>query len=331
MRLRRFLIFDTNSRDEVRDALVNHVGASDFSLRRDSEPFHGIGGFLRLKSLELSYCNYSADVRVAFPGDKFVRQPFALSGSGQVTVGRSQFHVNVNDAIVVPAGVKASYDFGKDLSQLMLRIDATALRDKLAALIGRPIGRSIEFSTSSIPQNPAQLRLRRLLEFFVSEIDREDANFTEFELTECEQALMMAFLAATPHNFGHLLKGGPPSAAPWQVHVVEEYIEANWNRPITIETLAAETGVGMRSMFTTFKRARGYSPMAFLRHIRLKQARRMLQAADHTTSVTAVGFLCGFNSSGFFARDYQKAFGELPSATLAAAKRALRRGRQNRE
>jgi transcriptional regulator GlxA family with amidase domain len=61
--------------------------------------------------------------------------------------------------------------------------------------------------------------------------------------------------------------------------------------------------------------------MEFAKSIRLKQARRLLQTPDETTSVTAVGFLCGFQNIGHFARDYQKAFGELPSSTLASARR----------
>jgi AraC-like DNA-binding protein len=78
----------------------------------------------------------------------------------------------------------------------------------------------------------------------------------------------------------------------------------------------------MRAMFMAFKKARGYTPMAFLRRVRLEQTRRILQKPDETTSVTAVSFSCGFNNSGYFARDYKKAFGELPSATLAAARAA---------
>jgi transcriptional regulator GlxA family with amidase domain len=105
---------------------------------------------------------------------------------------------------------------------------------------------------------------------------------------------------------------------------VEEYIEANWRRALTIEEIAEETGVGVRSMFLTFKRARGYTPMSFLQRVRLEQARRMLQTPDETTSVTAVGLWCGFHNAGHFARYYRQAFNELPSATLAMAKGARR-------
>ena len=147
--LRRFPIVDTSSRDDMRDALVLRYGASDFDLRQTDEQFRGIGNLLQLKDIALGYCNYSADVRVAFPGLDGVRQHYALSGSGQVAAGRSQFQVSPNETGVVPAGTEAHFSFSKSFSMVTLRLDERALRVKLSALIGMPVGRSIEFSPTA--------------------------------------------------------------------------------------------------------------------------------------------------------------------------------------
>jgi len=324
LRFPPYLIFDTGNRDEVRDALVNNFGASDFDLRHGGENFRGIGNLLRLKHLDLCYCYYSADVHVTFPAGTFVKQQLALCESGRTTFGRTQFGISTDETGVVPAGTEASHDYSANLSQLVLRIDASALQSKLAALSGRPVGRNIEFSTPATFKNPLQLRLRRLIKYFIGEIDRKGANFSDLEFADFEQLLMVSFLTANLHNFTGLLEARTPSAGPWQVRIVEEYIAANWNQPITIESLAEATGVGVRSLFHTFKEARGYSPMSFLKRIRLEHARRMLQAPDDTTSVTTVGRACGFHNAGHFAHDYRRAFCELPSTTLAVARRALR-------
>jgi transcriptional regulator GlxA family with amidase domain len=108
--------------------------------------------------------------------------------------------------------------------------------------------------------------------------------------------------------------------APWQVRRVEEYIESNWNQPITVDALAAAAGASARSIFKAFRDARQCSPMAFVKGIRLGHARRMLQRPEQVTSVVSVAFACGFLNPGHFARDYRLAFGELPSATLALAR-----------
>jgi AraC-like DNA-binding protein len=326
-KLRRFQVFDTDSRDEIRVAMIARFGASDFSQRQDGEAIRGIGAHLRLKTAELCYGSFSAEVSVEFPTSRFVRQPFALSGSGLITFSRSQFqfHVNENETGVVPAGTDFCYDQGRGFSQIILGLDAAALEVKLAALIGRPIGRNLEFVVPATFQDPKQARLRRVVEVIVSEIDREDAIWPEVAFADFEQLLIMSFLTSHAHNFSHLLEATPPSAARWQVAVVEEYIDTNWNRPITIEQMAQATGVGVRSMFKTFSEARGYSPMAFVKRVRLEHARRMLQAPDETTSVAAVSAFCGFHHTGHFARYYREAFGELPHATLFKANATRRR------
>jgi transcriptional regulator GlxA family with amidase domain len=108
------------------------------------------------------------------------------------------------------------------------------------------------------------------------------------------------------------------------LRLVEEYIEANWKQPLNIESLAAVTGGSARSIFKAFKETRGVSPMAFVKSVRLKHARALLQAKDETISVIDVAFQCGFLNPGHFARDYRRAFGELPSETLRVAKRAIK-------
>jgi AraC-like DNA-binding protein len=60
----------------------------------------------------------------------------------------------------------------------------------------------------------------------------------------------------------------------------------------------------------------GYQ-MAYLKVQRLHGVRRSLKLADpEISSVMAIANQFGFWSAGHFSRDYQKMFGELPSATI---------------
>jgi len=319
-KLHRFCVLDTDNRDVMRDALVTHYGARNFDVDNRAELFRGVASYLPLKKIDLSYGSLSADVSATFSGNDLVRQQFVLSGNSQIAIGRSQFYVGTGNTAVMPAEVDFRGHFQGSFSQLFVRIPAAVLRSTLAGIVGGPVSRSIEFTAGVARQTPEQLQFRRLVDFFVSELDCDDIEITAFQLAEFEQLLIVSFLRANVHNLSHLLTGKAPSAAPWQVRLVEEYIEANWKRAISIEELARETGVGVRTMFFTFKKVRGYAPMAFLLRVRLEHARRLLQAPDAATSVMAVSLMCGFHNAGHFARYYREAFNELPSVTLAGAK-----------
>ncbi len=68
--------------------------------------------------------------------------------------------------------------------------------------------------------------------------------------------------------------------------------------------------------------ARGYTPMAYLKKVRLKAAREMLLRADPRATVTGIMFACNFSNQGHFASDYHLEFGELPSDTLRRSRKA---------
>jgi transcriptional regulator GlxA family with amidase domain len=152
------------------------------------------------------------------------------------------------------------------------------------------------------------------------ELDCEDSDPPSLVLAELEQVMLVAFLSGTDHNYSHLLNGSPCNSSPWQVHRLEEYMEANWDQPVSIEALAVVADTSARSIFRSFKKFRGYSPMNFLKQVRLRHAREMLTKPVSDTSVTRVSFACGFGNMGHFAKYYFAVFGETPSATLNQAK-----------
>jgi len=160
--------------------------------------------------------------------------------------------------------------------------------------------------------------------FTVEQADSRASAFHPLALAEFEQAILVTFLSALRHNYSHLLRRPGRSIAPWQVRRAEEYIESNWDQPLTIEALALVTGISTRSLFLSFQKSRGYSPMDFVRRTRLAHAKMMLGQPEETISVTNVAFACGFGNLGHFARYYREQFGEVPSATLQRSQRASR-------
>jgi len=325
--LHRFPLIHTTGAEQFRRSFSSVFDRVGVDLCEQQQSFEVTMNFVGLKNLDLGYSRYGSAVGLHVPADNLVRQQFCISGVGQTAFGSSHFLVDRNETCVAPAGTDARIAFEPGFAQLRLRIQAAALQAKLAALTGSTIARTIEFVAPATFRHPELARLRRLLDVIVSELDRDDANIPPQMLAEFEQLVMVSFLTANPHNFSHLLEREAAKSAPWQVRLLEEYIETNWRSPLSIDDLAVATGGSARSIFKAFKAARGYSPMAFARSVRLRHARALLLEPDEETSVVGVAYHCGFLNPGHFAGYYRRSYGELPSATLMRAKGARLRER----
>lgn len=110
------------------------------------------------------------------------------------------------------------------------------------------------------------------------------------------------------------------SAAPAHLRLAEDYMMAHLRDVPTREEVARAAGVSVRTLTDAFLKARGQSPMAFQREMRLRGVREELRAAGNDRSVTDIAFGWGFLHPSQFAKLYRQRFGELPSHTVRRAK-----------
>jgi len=189
----------------------------------------------------------------------------------------------------------------------------------LSALLGQDVD-TLAFDNTSDRQ-PAMEALRRRIFQFATDFNERGAFFSDLATAEVQRMVIMKFLMCHRHNYTHLLMREPLPSAPSTVRAVEEFIEANWDKPIDIQAMSAVAKVSARSLFRQFQRDRGYSPADFAKRIRLDHARAMLEQSGEEASVTQIALRCGFQNPGHFARDFRLAFGELPSEILRKSAR----------
>jgi AraC-like DNA-binding protein len=99
----------------------------------------------------------------------------------------------------------------------------------------------------------------------------------------------------------------------------ERKMRERLQEPLCIDDLCVQLGVSRRYLEYAFRDTVGASPAQYLRLLRLREVRLCLKAASAETTVTSVALSFGFNHLGLFATQYKKAYGESPSATLAAS------------
>lgn len=103
------------------------------------------------------------------------------------------------------------------------------------------------------------------------------------------------------------------------VRLCERYMREHVDAGLTLLHLSDVTGMRSRSLINAFEAVTGFSPMDYLKRIRLDGVRRALRSADKsTTRIIDVATEWGFWHMGHFAVDYRAMFGETPSQTLLA-------------
>jgi AraC-like DNA-binding protein len=321
-RLQEFPLISGAGLDVIEDQMRRVFGDLHLDAPRESRPskYQAVINYRGLNHLGLMYGNYSdaLDARMG-PRNAFV-VGCMLSGHGQHRIeGRSASPSSTVGTIVAP-GESADLHYKSNFDQFVLLINPAPLLNKVQALTGSPPASPLKFAAALDYERPEGRALRRLVHFLAEESKAGHEATPALVLAELEQAILVSFLCSADSNFSHVLRGKPRSVAPWQVRRAEEYIAANWDQPITVEALAVATNVSARSLFHSFKKARGYSPMALVKQIRLNRAKEMLSNPHAGCSVTNVAYACGFGNLGHFANDYFERFGERPSDTLRSSR-----------
>jgi len=318
--LNRFPAVNTSDPEEFGHALRTIYGA----LRYDIpvlEGFRARGNLLQMQDLTLGFNACAVPTTVTYGESDYARLQIALGGFAATTINGVATTIDARQSCITSPGQAAAMDFGRGYEQMLLRVKASALDKKLTALIGRKPKGSLEFVAAASNDNPHVTNLRQLIVFLSGQLNSSPVALPPVVLGELQQAVTLSFLSAFQHSFSRFLDGDPLAAAPRHVRLVEEFIEANWKLPITIEKLMAVTDISARGIFKAFQRSRGYSPMVFAKRIRLQHARQMMSDPAPGTTVTAVAFACGFANLGHFAKDYREMFGEKPSDTLERSRR----------
>ncbi len=306
----------------VRDRLYQVYGANSFHVKRSDNEFAVTADHLQVGGVGLSYVEYIGDASVGFGEVSFVRQCFSIEGAARYNTGTRSTGIAPGAwSPILHAWQPLQFDFQSGYRQIALRIEFDSLLRNLSSLLGEDV-HHLSFDESQASQ-PAMEALRRRVFHMAIDYNERGGFFSDLAAAEVERMLVMEFLMCHRHNYTHLLLREPPPAPSSAVRTVEEFIVANWDKPIDIDAMVAVAQVSARSLFRQFKRDRGCSPADFAKRVRLNHAREMLERSNQVSSVIQVALRCGFQNPGHFARDYRNSFGELPSVTLQRARRWL--------
>lgn len=96
-----------------------------------------------------------------------------------------------------------------------------------------------------------------------------------------------------------------------QIKLALEYIEHNFQKPITLEQLAKVAGLSPKYFCRHFRNTLQKTPIDYLNHYRIVHARQLLETSK--LSIVEVADACGYNDRSYFVRSFKKYTGITPN------------------
>jgi AraC-like DNA-binding protein len=313
-------MFRTSNSEELRRLASKLLGSVRLDLSK-TDHFRTLVNVIELEEVGLAFAATSCGLTSHHLEADYIRLQIALEGRSTTSVAGETTDIDERQFGITPAGIPSQAACDAEHQRLTLRLREDLLLRKLTVLIGvRPKG-GLRLAHAIAADGPDARGLSRLIGFMAEQLDQDATAFPAAVYRELEQAIQIAFLSASRHAHSGALEAQAKLPDAGVVARLEGYIEANWREAITVERLVSEAGISGRSLFRVFERSRGYSPMAFVKAVRLRHARNMLLSGDPDVTVAAAASACNFANPGHFARHYREAFGELPSKTLLRGQR----------
>ncbi|MFD0370720.1 AraC family transcriptional regulator [Streptomyces sp. NPDC059071] len=314
--------FRTRDVDEAREEISARYYANfmDVIDARD-RPFAARFDTVGLGPLMIGDLSCGADVRMRFGelGAFHVNAP--MSGTMEVRQGGSgrRLLATPEDAMLLdPSGDTFLDRWSGDCRALSVKIDATALQDRLESLLGRSAGRRLTLGARlDITRGPGLSWVTFARQVAAGALAGDGLATHELVARPLQEALLNGLLLAAEHPWRDELAhpGGPARPAP--VKRAMDAVRSRPEHPFTTTELAALARVSVRRLQESFREYVGMSPMAYVREVRLDRVREELRAGDPDgLSVGEVAWRWGFTHAGRFAAQYRARFGETPSRTL---------------
>tara|TARA_R110001583_G_scaffold184213_4_gene343400 strand:- start:12158 stop:13090 length:933 start_codon:yes stop_codon:yes gene_type:complete len=172
-----------------------------------------------------------------------------------------------------------------------------------------PKSKGLPFFSQHVIDDPAlHLQLQKLHRLFLPETRHLTSNLErDSQLLYGAARLALRHADAPPFEFH-------PGAEDRRIRKVIDYMMAHQDENISLETLAALTGLSRFHLLRVFSHATGLPPHTYLNHMRLRRAKRML-FDGHSIAETAAA--TGFSDQSHLNRHFKTMWGVSPGIFIA--------------
>jgi hypothetical protein len=267
----------TRKVEELQEAIEQVYAKPTIKPLQSPQTLNATINWCQFRNLSIGYNFYGTSVRIEFPFvDKFI-QHIPIRGKGEITSGEISSSVSETRSAVVSPDMGYTAHYEADCERFILVVDSQELKKVMAALIGEVVDDPLKMDLWADVGRPITQTYYKHVVHLARIVGNASQSLPDWWTVEMEQRLMTLFLFSHRHNYSRFFDSESARLTPRQVRRTEEYIDANWDRSVTLELLTEVAGVGALELFRTFKKYRGYFPFEYLMRAR---AKHRAEAAD---------------------------------------------------
>jgi two-component system response regulator YesN len=125
-----------------------------------------------------------------------------------------------------------------------------------------------------------------------------------------DQEDLCAWISTALNEFLELVYSSQDSRKITQITPAINYIDANYDKPITLAEIARASHLSVSRLAHIFKEQMGVTLIDYVTSVRIEQAKELLLATDQ--SCTEICFQVGYNNQSYFTRTFKAVAGMTP-------------------
>ncbi|MCD6673999.1 MAG: AraC family transcriptional regulator [Burkholderiaceae bacterium] len=279
------------------------------------------GHLLRSMSTTIGCLEHGTDISVAV-ADKGIPQTYNISlpvsGAQELRSARGIESSSISRGLVVSPEQEVVIDLSGDCCKIHVTISRLAVERVLSEILCKRVESLLVFNEGMEAAQGGAAAWWRMVKNFLAEVEcAKRIDGCGYFSQEIETALIRCLLIAQPNNYSAQIETALGTRVPAYVLRSKCFIEANYRDPIHLEDIVAVAGVSRLKLFDSFRRHTGFTPVAYLKEVRLRHARAQLLLDGSSQNVSAIALSVGFNHLGRFSVDYKRAFFESPTETIS--------------
>jgi AraC-like DNA-binding protein len=274
-----------------------------------------IANAARFNDAALVFSTYDDPISFGFRAASCVRLNYQIRKASEVALaGRVIPNALSSAGYLIPTDRPWSVRHTTGYRSLGVRIAGETLQRKLSALLGSN-REQLDLRQPSTADGESARLIRDAIFNFAEQLEVGDPRFRPLLVEHAIDDICLKILTGLSDQVQESERA-PAAPSSLQLGRVEQYIVANFNRPLSVETLAEISGVSTVSVFRHFRSRYGCTPHEYLGKIRLEMAHIRLLSCPDESAVVSVALQLGFPSLSLFEEAYRKRFGTRPLPML---------------